>query len=363
MTRAVQARIDLSALHSNFSRVREVALGRKIMVVVKANAYGHGALHVAQALADADSFGVASVEEALVLRRGGVAHPVVLLEGFFDADELSVIAHEQFEVVIHHVSQLKILEAVTLKTSLTVWLKIDSGMHRLGFPPEQLQSVWRRLSRSENVNGNIRLMSHLACADDQANTVTIQQLELFNLISKSIKAEKSIANSAGILGWPSTHMDWVRPGIMLYGASPLMGKSANQLGLKPVMTLCSRLIAVNQYKKGERIGYGGMWSCPEDMQVGVVAVGYGDGYPRHAAIGTPVLVNGDQASLVGRVSMDMITIDLRSIKNARVGDLVVLWGDGLSVDEIAERAETISYELLCGISPRVSLQIVDDINN
>ena len=206
-------------------------------------------------------------------------------------------------------------------------------------------------------------MSHLACADDQANTVTIQQLELFNLISKSIKAEKSIANSAGILGWPSTHMDWVRPGIMLYGASSLMGKSANQLGLKPVMTLCSRLIAVNQYKKGERIGYGGTWSCPEDMQVGVVAVGYGDGYPRHAAIGTPVLVNGDQASLVGRVSMDMITIDLRSIKNARVGDLVVLWGDGLPVDEIAERAETISYELLCGISPRVPLQIVDDINN
>ncbi len=363
MTRAVQARINLSALRSNLSRVREAAPECKIMAIVKANAYGHGALHVAQTLTEADSFGVASVEEALVLRNEGIVHPIVLLEGFFDADELSVIAQEKFEVVIHHVSQLKILETVNLKTPVTVWLKMDSGMHRLGFPPERLQSTWMRLAQCKNVNDNTRLMTHLACADDPSSTVTIQQLELFNLISKSIKAEKSIANSAGILGWPSTHMDWVRPGIMLYGASPLLNKSANQLGLKPVMTLCSRLIAVNQYKKGESIGYGSAWSCPENMQIGVVAVGYGDGYPRHAAVGTPVLVNGCQARLVGRVSMDMIMIDLRSIKSAKVGDLVVLWGDGLPVDEISESAETISYELLCGISPRVPLKIVDEVKH
>ncbi len=363
MTRAVQARINLSALRSNLNRVREVAPGRKVMAIVKANAYGHGALHVAKALVKADSFGVASVDEALALRSSGITQPIVLLEGFFDADELPVIAHERFEIVIHHISQLEVLETVTLTHSVTVWLKIDSGMHRLGFSPELFQSVWKRLLQCENVNKNIRLMTHLACADDQANMATTQQLALFNLTSKNIKAEKSIANSAGILGWPSAHMDWVRPGVMLYGASPFIDQSAEQLGLKPVMTLCSRLIAVNQYRKGESIGYGGSWSCPEDMQVGVVAVGYGDGYPRHAAPGTPVLVSGCRARLVGRVSMDMITVDLRFIGNAKVGDPVVLWGDGLPVDEVANKAETISYELLCRVAPRVPLQIVDDRNN
>ncbi len=355
MTRAVQARINLVALRSNLNRVREVAPGCKVMAIVKANAYGHGALHVAKALFEADSFGVASIEEALALRQSGITHPIVLLEGFFDADELPIIARERFEIVIHHISQLEIFEAATLDSPVTVWLKIDSGMHRLGFSPELFQTVWKRLLQCKNVNKNIRLMTHLACADDQADIATTQQVKLFHLTSKNIKAEKSIANSAGIMGWPSTHMDWVRPGIMLYGASPLMDKNADQLNLKPVMNLCSRLIAVNQYKKGDCVGYGGAWSCPEDMQIGVVAIGYGDGYPRHAASGTPVLVNGCRATLVGRVSMDMVTIDLRSIKNAKVGDPVVLWGDGLSVDEVARCAETISYELLCGVAPRVPL--------
>ncbi len=363
MTRAVQARINLSALRSNLSRAREVASGCKVMAIIKANAYGHGALHIAKALDQADSFGVASLEEALVLRRSGIVRPIVLLEGFFEIDELPVIAYERFEIVVHHVSQLEILETVTLVHPVVVWLKIDSGMHRLGFSPKLFRSVWERLVQCKNVDGDIRLMTHLACADDLANTKTIQQLKLFDLINKGIRAKKSIANSAGILGWPSTHMDWVRPGIMLYGASPFIDQSAGQLSLKPVMTLCSRLIAVNQYKKGESIGYGGAWSCPEDMAVGVVAVGYGDGYPRHAAFGTPVLVNGCRAKLVGRVSMDMIMIDLRSVKNVKVGDSVVLWGDGLPVDEIAKCAETISYELLCGVAPRVPLQIVDDRNN
>ncbi len=359
MTRAVQARIDLSALGSNLQRVRKAAPGCKIMAIVKANAYGHGALQVARSLEGVDSFGVASVDEALYLRSENIKSPIVLLEGFFEESELGVISQEGFEIVVHHVSQVEALESASLPKPVNVWLKIDSGMHRLGFAPGLTGSIWERLKQSRNVVDNIRVMTHLACADDMTSDVTMEQYNLFEMVTEDLGAEKSIANSAGIIGWPVTHKDWVRPGIMLYGASPLIDKSAAQLGLQPVMTLCSRLIAINRCKKGDSVGYGGEWCCPEDMSIGVVAIGYGDGYPRHAAAGTPVLVNGSRARLIGRVSMDMITVDLRTVENARIGDSVVLWGEGLPVDEVAAKAETISYELLCGVAPRVPLQIVD----
>jgi alanine racemase len=352
MTRPARALLSAQALLQNFERVRTAAPGAKIMAVIKANAYGHGMAWAARVLRDADGFAVASVEEGAELRAANIVQPICLLEGFFDSAELPSIVQHRLAPVIHHAGQLSILEQATGVAGLDVWLKVDTGMHRIGFPPEIAASAAARLAACPAVAG-VRWLSHFANADNRFDTATNYQIERFLKLLDGLTVERSLANSAGILVWPASHLEWVRPGIMLYGASPLIGHSAAELNLKPAMTLESRLIAVHQRKKGEAVGYGGDWICPEDMPVGVAAIGYGDGYPRHAPPGTPVLVNGARVPLIGRVSMDMITVDLRSQPQARVDDPVVLWGDGLAVDEIAAQAGTISYELLCCVTARV----------
>lgn len=352
MTRPARACINLPALQHNFQRVRQSAPHSRIMAIIKANAYGHGLVRAAQAMSDADAFGVASPEEGVALRETGFDRRIVLLEGVFTAEDIALVGGYRLDIVVHHVSQLDMLEHSHPARPIDVWLKLDTGMNRLGFEPEAVAHITARLEGLDQVS-TVRYMTHFACADDAENNTTAIQLERFTSVLSSSAGERSLANSAAVLAWPDTHADWVRPGIMLYGASPLVGQHAGELDLRPVMTLKTQLIAINACQAGDAIGYGGDWRCPEAMSVGVAAIGYGDGYPRHAASGTPLLVNGQRATLIGRVSMDMICIDLRGHEQAAVGDEVILWGDGLPVEEIAEGAGTISYELLCGVNHRV----------
>ncbi len=324
---------------------------------VKAEGYGHGLVRVARTL-DADAFAVACLEEALILREAGVAQPILLLEGVFEAAELPPCARHGLEIAVHHPEQARMLEHARLERPVRVWLKIDTGMHRLGLAPEAIPAVWRRLRDCPAVHPDTGLMSHLARADERDCDYTPRQLRTFEAATGGLPGERSLANSAGILGWPDTHFDWVRPGIMLYGASPFVDSLAPDEDLRPVMTFHTRLISIKRLRQGEPVGYGGTWICPEEMDVGVAAVGYGDGYPRHAPSGTPVLVNGREAALIGRVSMDMITLDLRRHPEARIGDSVVLWGQGLPVERIAQAAGTISYTLLCGVTARVRRDVV-----
>lgn len=352
MSRAIEAQIDLQAFQANLQTVRRHAPQSRILAVVKADGYGHGLLRVARALRAADAFGVAAIEEALDLRAAGIEHPIVLLEGFFEVNELAEIAARDLHIVVHHEWQLAALESARLPGSLTAILKINSGMHRLGFAPGEAVTAYERLAACPAV-GEIQLMTHLACAEERDNPVTLAQIDSFAAATAGLTGACSMANSAAVLQWPASHGDWVRPGIMLYGVSPFADSVGEEEGLKPVMTLKSRLISVRQCRRGDAIGYGGVWRCPEDMPLGVVAAGYGDGYPRSVPNGTPVLVNGRRVPLVGRVSMDMICVDLRSQPGAAVGDEVVLWGTGLPVEEVARSAGTIGYELLCGVTRRV----------
>ena len=356
MTRPVRARIDLSALQHNLREVRRAAPHSKVMAVVKANGAGHGLLRVAAARAKADGFAVARLEEALALRKAGIRKPVTLLEGFMDEAELVEADCKRLEVALHSERQLAELEAACLEHPLRVWVKLDTGMHRLGFLPERLDDVFRRLQALPFVQQPPGYLSHLACADERDNPASEIQRRCFEAALGERPGARSLANSAGLLGWPAAHYDWVRPGIMLYGVSPFAEVAGPGLGLRPVMTLETRVIGISEMRKGDAIGYGGSWVCPEDMRMGVAAIGYGDGYPRHAASGTPVLIGGRRVPLVGRVSMDMITLDLRGHDAVREGDRVVLWGEGLPAEEVAAAADTIGYELLTGITGRVQLE-------
>jgi alanine racemase len=352
MSRPAKVVISLSALRHNFSRIRTLAPDSRIMAIVKADAYGHGIAHIAQSLEDADAFGVACLEEARELRQADIKQRINLLEGPYAEEELNEISKLELDIVAHDISQVEMLEQSQLSKPIDVWLKIDTGMHRLGFLPELVNDVISRLQQTKNVK-DIRLMTHLASANNRDNPMTLEQIQCFNQVSGNHNVEKTIANSAGIMAFPNAHVDWVRPGIMLYGVSPFSDSQGPQQGLKPVMTLQSRLITVKQLNAGEPVGYGATWRCPEDMLVGVVAAGYGDGYPRHAKSGTPVLINGKRAELIGRASMDMLTVDLRSQAQAKTGDPVVLWGEGLPVEEIANHADTIPYEVLCAVHKRL----------
>ncbi len=293
------------------------------------------------------------------MRRAGVHQRILLLEGVFDAAELPRCARQGLNIAIHHPEQVRMLETARLDRPVRVWLKIDTGMHRLGLEPDTVPAVFRRLADCSSVAPAIGLMSHLARADERDCEFTLQQLQVFERATADLPGARSLANSAGVLGWPQTHFDWVRPGIMLYGASPFVDRLAADEDLQPVMTFQTRLISIKRLRHGDPVGYGGTWICPEDMDVGVAAAGYGDGYPRHAPSGTPVLVNGREAALIGRVSMDMITVDLRQHPEAQIGDPVILWGEGLPVERIARAAGTISYTLMCGITARVKVEIVE----
>ena len=352
MSRPARALINTAALKHNLHQARQFHPESKVMAVVKANGYGHGIVAVANALDNADGFGVASLEEAMVLRDAGISRPIAALEGFFEASELPYFVDHKIQAVIHSSWQLDILEQSSDKGQIDVWVKIDTGMNRLGFPLDEAPTVIDRLRRCDRVN-QLALMSHLACADEVDSESTRAQVKRFRELATENGLPASLANSAGVVAWPDTAYQWQRPGIMLYGSSPVTGRSASELDLRAAMTVTSAVIAIRQLHKGDAVGYGGDWVCPEHMTIGVVAFGYGDGYPRHARPGTPVLINGQIAPLIGRVSMDMITVDLRAHEGARVGDSVTLWGDGLSVDEIARHAETISYELLCHVTARV----------
>lgn len=359
MSRPLRARIDLPALQHNLQQVRHAAPHSRVMAVVKANGYGHGMVRVAQTLREADGFAVACLEEAVALREAGLTQPITLLEGFFETSELTPICHYRLMPVLHCLQQIEQLEAARLPQPIPVWLKIDTGMHRLGFAPDVFADILRRLQACTNV-GEIGLFSHLGYADDRRSAQTLRQCAQFQSVAMNFTGARSLANSGGLLGWPETRFDWVRPGLMLYGISPFSGDTGIERDLLPVMTLESRLIAVRRFTRGDAIGYGGAWVCPEDMPIGVVAAGYGDGYPRHASAGTPVLVNGQRTQIIGRVSMDMLYVDLRSQPDARIGDPVVLWGADLPVEEIARSAGTIPYELVCAIASRVPVEVVSN---
>ncbi|WP_237248722.1 alanine racemase [Sideroxyarcus emersonii] len=349
MSRPIQARIDLSALQNNLRVVRRAASSR-IMAVIKANAYGHGLLRAAEALAEAEGFAMLDVRDAVALREAGFRQTLLLLEGFFKADELPLLAEYELASVIHSPQQLAMLDAFPRRNALQVWLKVNTGMNRLGFTPEQFPAVMEKLKRHPAVR-EIVLMTHFAHADEPEGIA--EQLERFRGLTDAYRMPRSLANSAALLRYPSSHSEWVRPGIMLYGASPFAGTGAQQFGLRPVMTLNSEIISVRELKAGDRVGYAGLFCADRAMRIATVACGYADGYPRHAPTGTPILVNGQRTRTLGRVSMDMLSVDLSEVADAVVGSPVTLWGEGLPVEEVATAAGTISYELMCALTARV----------
>ena len=381
--RSAWARIDLGGLRHNMARVKQLAPHSRILGIVKANAYGHGLVEIARALTEHDSvaaLGLARINEALRLRQAGISCPMVLLEGFFDAHELPLLAASQLQPVIHTEQQLQMLEGASgLSAPLKVWLKVDSGMHRLGIAPQQLAAFQQRLRACGNVAGEPILMSHMACADEREHAQNTHQQAVIASIRALTPPSSlaSFANSATLIQFPELQADWVRPGLMLYGASPVAKKNATELDLKPVMTLCASVIATRDIKAGEAVGYGAHWVSEQATRLGVVAIGYGDGYPRHARTGTPVLINGKRYPIVGRVSMDMLTVDLGD-DDIEAGATAVLWGVDrgldtsrhetsehsdsravLHVEEVAAFADTIAYELLCNIAQRVDYEYVE----
>lgn len=346
--RPARALIDLDALRHNYRLARELS-GARALAVVKADAYGHGAVRCAQALAgEADGFAVACIEEALVLREAGIVAPILLLEGFFEADELALIDQHDLWCVIHAQWQIEAIEQAQLNKPLTVWLKLDSGMHRVGLHPADYQNAYRRLLASGKVS-KIVLMSHFARADELECGRTGEQLAVFQQARDGISAEVSLRNSPAVLGWPQVPSDWVRPGIMLYGATPFEQAQQQAARLQPVMTLESKVISVRELPAGEPVGYGARFIAERPTRVGVVAMGYADGYPRHAPTGTPVMVDGQPARLIGRVSMDMLTVDLTDLPQAGLGSRVELWGKQVLASDVAMAAGSIPYQIFCNL--------------
>lgn len=351
--------IDCEALRHNLQQVRRLAPQSRVIAVVKANAYGHGLLRSAQALQDADAYGVARLEEALALRAGGIVKPILLFEGFFDSQDLPLLVSHRLETVVHTVEQLEALERANLANAIPVWMKLDTGMHRIGVRPDQCEAFYQRLAACRNVVQPVNLFSHFSCADEPEVPTTREQIACFDRMCAGKPGQRTIAASGGVLLWPEVHYDWVRPGIMLYGVSPLTTKDAAAFGLQPAMTLTSRLIAVREHSIGEAVGYGSRWRSPRNTTLGVVAMGYGDGYPRSAPSGTPVRINGREVPIVGRVSMDMISIDLGPDAHDSVGDEVVFWGPELPVERIAAGSGLSAYELITTLTSRTHLEYIN----
>lgn len=353
MARPACARINLQAIRHNYQCAKQLAPQAHALAIIKANAYGHGAVAVAQALqAQVDGFGVACIEEALELREAGVQGRLVLLEGIFSPDEVALADQHQLTLTVHTIEQLQWLLDAKPKQTIDVLLKIDTGMHRLGFAPAQVKEVFYALQRCSHI-GQVVLMSHFASADATQASTTSEQLHCFRHATQDLSAPLSLANSAATLAWPATHGDWLRPGIMLYGADPLDQPNAASQTLQTAMQLSSAVIAVHELATGECIGYGGRFQCEQPTKVAVVAIGYGDGYPRHAQDGTPIALNGQRTRLIGRVSMDMLTLDATGMA-VKVGDPVELWGETVLANEVAAWADTIAYTLFTGITSRVS---------
>ena len=353
MSRPTKAVIDLQALRHNYQLAESLAPESKTIPMVKANAYGHGAVKVAQALADlAPAFGVACIEEALELRSAGIKQPILLLEGAFDAAELKLAATKGFWVMVENHQQKDAIINADLALPLTIWLGVDTGMHRLGFQPEDIAEVYQCLNRSRNISQPIVFTSHFACADDLDSEATAKQIDTFKACAP-VAALQSLANSAAILAWPKAQREWQRPGYMLYGNSPFSAAQENADQLKPVMSFESAVISLRNIAAGEPVGYTGNWTAQRDSRIATITVGYGDGYPRNAINGTPVLINGVRCPLVGRVSMDMITVDVTELTEVTIGDRAVLWGPELPVNEVASYCDSIGYELLTRMPGRV----------
>jgi len=355
MSRPIQASIDLSAIRHNYLVARRHAAipgGQvKAWAVVKADAYGHGLMRVANALREvADGFALLEIEAAVALRDAGFRQPILLLEGFFDPEELPVCAEYGLTIAIHRLEQLRVIREAALPVRLPIYLKLNTGMNRLGFTPEDIHDLKRELAESSAVS-SVTLMTHFAESDGARGVEW--QLERFHRMTEGWNLPVSMANSAAILHHPQTQRGWVRPGIMIYGGSPFADVDACSLDLKPAMTLSSRIIAVQEIQPGERVGYGGAFEATRPTRVGIVACGYADGYPRHAPSGSPILVNGKRTVTLGRVSMDMLACDLTDLPEAGVDSPVVLWGAGLPADDVAAAAGTISYELFCALARRV----------
>lgn len=357
MSRNTIASIDLAAIKHNLRCIRALVPTSKIASVVKADAYGHGITRVVAALEGSDLLAVATSGEAASLRKAGWTGRLLMLEGFANIDEFELARSLSAETVVHHPSQMDMLRQRGWTAGDRTWLKLDTGMHRLGFPLQDARAVFSELESFSGL-GAVTLMSHFACADDPSHPKTGEQIERFDESIQDLGAEHSLANSAAILNFSGSHRDVVRPGILLYGISPEPGNPASKIGLKPAMSLSCELVAINQCHKGETIGYGATYQCPEDMRIGVAAIGYGDGYPRHLRNGSPVLVNGRMAKLAGRVSMDLITLDLRGHDDAVTGDTVVLWGQGLPVETLAPWADAVPYEFICGVTGRVPRVVI-----
>lgn len=353
--RPLRARIHLDAIQHNYRLAKQCAPAARALAVIKANAYGHGAVRVGQTLApEADGFAVACVAEALELRESGIRNPILLLEGVFSPEEILLADRAGLAMVVHCQQQLDWVLAARPARPLECWIKIDSGMHRVGFAPGDFTAAYARLRDCPHVAA-IRAMTHFARADEPQHPCTVEQVGVFDGALAGLPVPCSLANSAAILAWPQTHRDWVRPGIMLYGASPFAEADARAAALRPAMTLESALISIRDLSPGEPVGYGGRFVCDRPMRIGVVAVGYADGYPRHAKDGTPVAVDGQLTRVIGRVSMDMITVDLTAIDNPRLGDSVELWGDRVAASEVARWSDTIAYQLFTGIGRRAPL--------
>jgi alanine racemase len=352
MSRNTIARIDLAAIRHNFAKVKKLAPLSHVACVVKADAYGHGLNRVCTALSEAELLAVATVDEGRRCRDSGWAGRLLLLEGPANVPEFEEMLALNAEMVVHHDTQLELLRQRSQEIPSALWLKIDSGMHRLGFAPEDARQVHAELESLRGATPTV-LMSHFACADEADNPMTRQQIDKFDATTASLAGRVSLANSAAVLNFPDSHRDYIRPGIMLYGVSPSRHRPAAEIGLMPAMTLQCDLIAINQCRAGDSIGYGAAYTCTQDMRIGVAAIGYGDGYPRHARNGTPVLLNDKLATLLGHVSMDMIMIDLRDHEEARVGDQVTLWGEGLPLEDVAPWCDAIPWQLMCGVTARV----------
>jgi alanine racemase len=356
MSRPVKASIDLSALRQNLQIVRRAAPGSRVWAVVKANAYGHGLARMWQALSAADGYALLNLEEAILLRESGWKGPILLLEGFFHADELALLDKYRLTTSVHSNWQIKALQQAKLHAPLDIYLKVNSGMNRLGFMPERVHTVWQQLRSLANV-GEMTLMSHFAQAEDPQGIV--EPMRRIEQAAEGLDCPRSLSNSAATLWHPEAHFDWVRPGIVLYGASPSgQWQDIANSGLKPTMTLSSEVIAVQTLKNGERVGYGGLYQAFGEQRIGIVACGYADGYPRVAPSGTPVLVDGVRTTTVGRISMDMLAVDLTPCPQAGIGAPVELWGQEIKIDDVAAASGTVGYELMCALAPRVPVVTV-----
>lgn len=356
----VTAQINTQALIHNIKRIKAMVPASKIVAVVKANGYGHGLFLVASVLDEyADAFAVARISEAISLRERGIKKPIILLEGFFEAGDVPLIAKYDLSTAVHDLEQVEAIENAQLLAPIKCWMKIDIGMHRLGASPDEINEMQTRLEQCSNVQKPLGLISHLSVADTPAEfDYNKQQIDYFFEVAEQYKftGPLCLGNSAGILLWPKSHTEWVRPGIIMYGISPFEDKTGADFGLEPVMTLTSSLIAIRKIKKGDKVGYGAAWTAPHDTVLGIVATGYGDGYPRTAPNGTPVWINGRTVPTAGHVCMDMLFVDLGPDSQDKIGDKAVLWGKEVPVEHLARLCGTIPYELVCHIMPRVNVE-------